>query len=128
MGTGMNRTPFPLEERLRLWKCGRLSSQFPIVMVNGHEWQSLTGYCSKCHKEIKEELLHGEICSTFKGIWSVRCVGLCRDCELTTCFFYNFKDDQTVTGYDSEGKWRRWEASRVWPWQQAYRWLKGLFR
>lgn len=119
--------PFTIEERQRLLDCGNLCHQFPITMGDdGSQWRGFTGYCAKCHEPIRDEWLFGEVSAAFKGVWSIRCVGYCLACKVTTCFSYNFRSDGTVTGYNANGEWCRWKAEPVPIWKQCVRFLTKI--
>ena len=101
--------PFDIEERKRLWECPQLKQSFPLRFEEGSEWQEITGYCAKCKKAIEADSFHGEVVSTFKGIFNVKAVGYCPNCQLVTCFHWNLKHD-CISGKDPNGNWLTWDV------------------
>lgn len=97
--------PFPMQERVRLAKCGKLNDQLPI-QAGATRWDQMRGYCASCTTEVE---LYGEAVETFRDMFHVKAIGVCRQCQLVTCFDYNLKEG-AATGYDRDGNWTVWQA------------------
>lgn len=104
----MKRPPFDMEERIRLIGCGTINSQLPIK-AGETTWNNISAKCAKCDKEIPDDLLRGEVHPAFTGVYRLKAVGYCFDCELVTCFEWNIAEDR-VSGRNAEGKYVTWKS------------------
>lgn len=117
--------PFDSNERVRLWGCPQLKTQFPLKFEEGSEWQEITGYCAGCKQPVNADLFHGEVVPTFKGVFNIKAVGYCPDCELMTCFHWNLKHN-CISGKDPEGNWLTWEVKPENWWDKAKSFFKNI--
>jgi len=108
-GSTTDTAPFDLEKRIALFKAGPINQKLPLQFSTGQSWEAITGFCAKCHKTIKADMLCGTATETFKEVYALEAVGYCVECKICTCFKWNISK-HGVSGRNSEGEWVNWRS------------------